>query len=72
MFPFILIVIPVFIVLRNLGLIDTLAGLVLVYVVWSLPFTLWMLQGYVAAIPARPRGGRGHRRRLPGSPSCGR
>lgn len=51
-FPFILIVIPVFIVLRNLGLIDTLAGLVLVYVVWSLPFTLWMLQGYVAAIPA--------------------
>ena len=51
-FPFILIVIPVFIVLRNLGLIDTLAGLVLVYVVWSLPFTLWMLQGYVSAIPA--------------------
>lgn len=51
-FPFILIVIPVFIVLRNLGLIDTLTGLVLVYVVWSLPFTLWMLQGYVAAIPA--------------------
>lgn len=50
-FPFILIVIPVFIVLRNLGLLDTLAGLVLVYVVWSLPFTLWMLQGYVAAIP---------------------
>ena len=50
-FPFILIVIPVFIVLRNLGLINTLVGLVLVYVVWALPFTLWMLQGYVAAIP---------------------
>ncbi len=50
-FPFILIVIPVFIVLRNLGLIDTLPGLVLIYVVWSLPFTLWMLQGYVSAIP---------------------
>lgn len=50
-FPFILIVIPVFVVLRNLGLLNTLVGLVLVYVVWSLPFTLWMLQGYVAAIP---------------------
>ncbi len=50
-FPFILIVIPVFIVLRNLGLLNTLVGLVLVYVVWALPFTLWMLQGYVAAIP---------------------
>ena len=50
-FLFILIVIPVFIVLRNFGLIDTLVGLVIVYVVWSLPFTLWMLQGYVSAIP---------------------
>ncbi len=50
-FPFILIVIPLFIVLKNLTLINTLQGLVLVYVVWSLPFTLWMLQGYVAGIP---------------------
>ncbi|WP_353647587.1 carbohydrate ABC transporter permease [Nakamurella sp. A5-74] len=50
-FPFVLIVIPVFIVLRNLGLLNTLPGLVLVYVVWALPFTLWMLQGYVSAIP---------------------
>lgn len=50
-FPFILIVIPVFIVLKNIGLINTLPGLVLIYVVWALPFTLWMLQGYVAAIP---------------------
>ena len=50
-FPFILIVIPVFIVLKQLGLINTLPGLVIIYVVWALPFTLWMLQGYVAAIP---------------------
>ena len=50
-FPFILIVIPVFIVLKEIGLINTLPGLVLIYVVWALPFTLWMLQGYVAAIP---------------------
>ncbi|MEJ7650888.1 MAG: carbohydrate ABC transporter permease [Nakamurella sp.] len=50
-FPFVLIVIPVFVVLRNLGLLNTLPGLVLVYVVWALPFTLWMLQGYVSAIP---------------------
>jgi multiple sugar transport system permease protein len=50
-FPFILIVIPVFIVLKQIGLINTLPGLVIVYVVWALPFTIWMLQGYVAAIP---------------------
>lgn len=51
LFPFVLIVIPVFIVLKNFGLLNSLPGLVIVYVVWALPFTLWMLQGYVAAIP---------------------
>lgn len=50
-FPFILIIIPLFLVLRQLGLVDTLAGLVIVYSVFSLPFALWMLQGYVASIP---------------------
>lgn len=51
LFPFILLVIPLFILLKNFSLYDTLPGLVLVYVTWALPFTLWMLQGYVAAIP---------------------
>lgn len=50
-FPFILIIIPLFMVLKNLGLINSLLGLILVYSVWSLPFALWMLQGYVAGIP---------------------
>jgi multiple sugar transport system permease protein len=50
-FPFILIIIPLFIVLRDLGQIDELRGLVIVYTVWSLPFALWMLRGYIAAIP---------------------
>ena len=50
-FPFILIIIPLFLLLKNIGLVNTLLGLVLVYAVWSLPFSLWMLQGYVAAIP---------------------
>lgn len=50
-FPFILIIIPLFLLLKNIGLVNTLLGLVLVYAVWALPFALWMLQGYVAAIP---------------------
>lgn len=50
-FPSILIIIPLFLVLRSIGLNDTLLGLILVYVTFTLPFTLWMLQGYVAAIP---------------------
>lgn len=50
-FPAILIVIPLFLVLRTIQLNDTLFGLILVYVTFTMPFTLWMLQGYIAAIP---------------------
>lgn len=50
-FPAILIIIPLFLVLRTLLLNDTLFGLILVYVTFTMPFTLWMLQGYIAAIP---------------------
>lgn len=50
-FPVILIVIPLFMILKSLGLVNTLPGLVLIYMVWSLPFSLWMLQGYIAGIP---------------------
>ena len=51
MFPLILIIIPLFLVLRDLKLTNTHAGLILVYVVWALPFILWMLQSYVRGIP---------------------
>ncbi|RKN09297.1 carbohydrate ABC transporter permease [Streptomyces radicis] len=51
MFPLVLIIIPLFLILRNLRMIDSLPGLIMVYVVWSLPFALWMLQGYVKAVP---------------------
>ncbi|UYQ65199.1 carbohydrate ABC transporter permease [Streptomyces peucetius] len=50
-FPFVLVIIPLFLILKNLHLINTLVGLITVYVVWSLPFALWMLVGYVRAVP---------------------
>ncbi|MBY8340704.1 carbohydrate ABC transporter permease [Streptomyces spinosirectus] len=50
-FPLVLVIIPLFLVLKNLRLIDSLFGLTLVYVVWALPFALWMLAGYVRAVP---------------------
>jgi multiple sugar transport system permease protein len=50
-FPVILIVIPLFMILRPLHLTNTIPGVVIVYTVWSMPFALWMLQGYVAAVP---------------------
>lgn len=50
-FPSILIIVPLFLLLSRVGLADTHAGLIVVYVVWSLPFVLWMLQGYVKGLP---------------------
>lgn len=50
-FPVILIIIPLFIILREVRLVDTLMGLILVYTTFTMPFALWMLQGFVAAVP---------------------
>jgi multiple sugar transport system permease protein len=51
MFPLILIIIPLFLLLRQFHLTDSHVGLVFVYLVWTLPFILWMLQSYVRGIP---------------------
>lgn len=50
-FPAILVLIPLYLLLRMIFLTDSLVGLTLVYVVWDLPFVLWMLHGYVRTIP---------------------
>ena len=50
-FPVILIIMPLFLILRTIHLTDSLVGLVLVHATYTLPFALWMLQGYVAGIP---------------------
>lgn len=50
-FPVILIILPLFLILRTIGLTDSLVGLTLVHTTYTLPFALWMLQGYVTSIP---------------------
>ncbi|MFB6715762.1 carbohydrate ABC transporter permease [Streptomyces sp. NPDC056237] len=50
-FPFVLLIIPLFLILKHLHLINSLWGLIMVYVVWALPFALWMLTGYIRAVP---------------------
>lgn len=50
-FPVILIIVPLFLIVSRMGLGNTHTGLVLVYTVWSLPFVLWMLRGYVRNVP---------------------
>jgi len=51
MLPPIATVIPLFLFLRTLGLLDTHLGLVIVYVAYNLPFAVWMLRGFLAEIP---------------------
>ncbi len=49
--PPIVVVIPFFDIVRHLGLYDTRIALVLLYTVFSLPFAVWMLKGFLSEIP---------------------
>jgi N,N'-diacetylchitobiose transport system permease protein len=51
MVPMEALVIPLFLQVRSLGLLNTLLGLTCVYVAFSLPFAVWTLRGFVAAVP---------------------
>lgn len=51
MIPVITLTVPLYIFLRNLHLTDSLKGLILVYTIWSIPTTLWLLKGFVAGFP---------------------
>lgn len=50
--PPVVIVIPIFLMYRNLGLIDTKLGLILIYTAFNLPFTIWMMKGFVDEVPS--------------------
>ncbi|MEF2070051.1 carbohydrate ABC transporter permease [Consotaella aegiceratis] len=45
------IIVPLFIILRSFGLINTYLGLILVYMIVTLPLSVWMLVGYFRSIP---------------------
>jgi ABC-type glycerol-3-phosphate transport system permease component len=51
MFPQISIVPPLYLLLRELGLIDTYPGLVLPYVTFAMPLTIWLLLGFFRQLP---------------------
>jgi multiple sugar transport system permease protein len=50
-FPQILMVIPIFLFIRSIGLSDTLAGLILTHITFVLPFSLMLLKSYFESIP---------------------
>ena len=45
--PPVVVVIPIFLMYRDLNLIDTTLGLILIYAAFNLPFTIWMMKGFV-------------------------
>ena len=51
LFPQILLVVPLFVAMVNLGLVDTYFGLILTYMTFSFPFGMWMLTAYFQTIP---------------------
>jgi len=49
--PAVVIVLPFFLMYRDLGLLDTRAGLVIVNLAIVTPFAIWMLKGYIDGLP---------------------
>ena len=61
-FPIFLAIVPLFFVLRSLGLLNTLPGLILTYAAFALPFTVFFLYSFFRSLPTRSprrRAGRG-------------
>lgn len=50
-FPIFLAVVPLFFVLRNVGLLSTLPGLVITYTAYALPFTVFFLMPFFEDLP---------------------
>ncbi|GLK85648.1 carbohydrate ABC transporter permease [Ancylobacter defluvii] len=51
MFPVVLLILPLFVLMRRFGLLDTHVGLILANSTVAIPFAVWMLTSYVGAIP---------------------
>jgi arabinogalactan oligomer/maltooligosaccharide transport system permease protein len=51
MFPGVMMMIPLYLILEKLGLLNAPMGLILVYATTSVPFCVWMLKGYFDTIP---------------------
>jgi N-acetylglucosamine transport system permease protein len=50
-FPVFLALVPLFLVVKNLGLLNTHTGLVLVYIAYSLPFTVFFMAAFFRTLP---------------------
>jgi multiple sugar transport system permease protein len=51
MFPAIVTAVPLFLMMRDLRLLNTRASLIVVYTAFNLPFVVWMMRGFFAEVP---------------------
>ncbi|MFJ5117475.1 carbohydrate ABC transporter permease [Kitasatospora sp. NPDC088548] len=51
MVPLTALIIPLYLLLNDAGLTDSLTGVILTYLVFTLPFTVWMLRGFINGVP---------------------
>ncbi|MFF8022637.1 carbohydrate ABC transporter permease [Streptomyces sp. NPDC007896] len=51
MIPLVAMIIPVFLLLNDLNQYDKLSGLIITYLTFILPFTVWTLRGFIVNIP---------------------
>lgn len=51
MLPPVVVTIPIFLLYRQLGLYDTTIGLIILYTVFNLSFSVWLLKGFIDEIP---------------------
>jgi multiple sugar transport system permease protein len=51
MFPAIVTAVPLFLMMRDLRLLNTRLALVVVYTAFNLPFVVWMMRGFFAEVP---------------------
>lgn len=51
LFPLVLLVPPFYTVMRELRILDTHLSLIIAYISFALPFSIWMLTGYLRSIP---------------------
>jgi len=51
MAPIAAVILPLFLMFRFLGLIDTLPGLIVAYLTFNLPFAIWLMSAFFAQVP---------------------
>ncbi|MFV0335713.1 MAG: carbohydrate ABC transporter permease [Tropicimonas sp.] len=51
MFPLVLLILPLFVLMRQLGLLDTHAALIIANSTVAIPFSIWMMVSYINGIP---------------------